>query len=128
MHEEALVDESRERGQHGPSAVVRQRLRGFDREGTGEGPQPLEEVTLGLGQQRVLQSIVARSVRWRAGASRRPAEGVSSDEPEVTDQDARLEHPCAGGDELDRERQVVDGAAHGSLPAPGGPRLLRAAV
>jgi hypothetical protein len=77
MKEKVLVDQRRERGQGSRSVAARERLRGFDREGAGEDTQPLEEVALRVGEQ----PIVARIVKWRAGASRRPADGASSDDP-----------------------------------------------
>ena len=53
MHEQALVDECRERGQHCEPSGASDRAGRFDRERAGEHPEALEEVALVFVQQPV---------------------------------------------------------------------------
>ena len=68
-HQEALGDEAVERVEVGAGDG----LRGVDGGAAREDGEPGEERLLVVASSSWLQSIVARSVRWRAGASPGPA-------------------------------------------------------
>ena len=64
----------------------------------------------GALRRRWLQSIVARRVRWRSGASRGPPPRTSSVSGQPGVQLLGVEHCRARGRQLDRERQPVETA------------------
>ena len=74
----------------------------------------------GASSSSKLQSIVAQSVWWRAGASRGPPTASSSRRWQVAQQLTRRELSHARGDQLDRERQAIEQAAE---RGDGGRRL-----
>ena len=86
----------------------------------------------GSASSRWLQSIVARSVRWRSGASRGPpAASVEPPRQAASSIAAGARHAAARRGQLDRQRQPVEpaadlrdraGASSSTKPVAGGPR------